>query len=201
MFLNVPLNILINYYWIVSPIFLFFSGEITMTTFGILSIRYSQINNIIILLICTISSFLTEQLLFLLPRYKKNYFNKYHDNNIYQFIVNSDHSMALIIFIISRFVPVVRIICPIALGFSTMSTWLFSLVNLLASLGWCGSFYYLGRHIGKKTIDLNWKIIIELVEKKYLIYKNKLFYILLILLLIFVVYHFYKVNNLTNKKL
>lgn len=195
MFLNLPLNILIDYYWIFSPIFLFVSGEITMTTFGILSMRYSQINNIVILLICTLSSFSTEQLLFLLPRYKKDFFNKYENNKIYKLILKSNHFVALLIFIVSRFLPIVRIICPIALGFSTISTVSFSFVNFLASFGWCGSFYYFGKYIGKKTIDLTWDRVIIILENQYLIYKNKLFFITIFFLFIFFTIVFFKKDD------
>jgi membrane protein DedA with SNARE-associated domain len=199
MLLNIPIDILIKYYWFWTPIFLFFSGEITMITFGILSIRYTTINNFIILLIGAISSFLSEEILFLLSRYKKNFFNKYENYKFYQLIVTSNSYVALLIFTISRFFPILRIIAPIGLGFGPVGLWSFTIVNFTISMAWCWIFYYIGKLIGIKTLNLDWKTINKNLIIQYNIYKNKVFIIMgFIILFIIIIFIIKKILN--NKR-
>ena len=190
-FYFISMNNIINYYWIIAPIFLFFSGEVSMISFGILSVRYPHIVNIYILLInCIIMSFVSEQFFFFLPRFSEKKLKQYKNHWLFQKVVNQDHKKGLILFAFSRFFPVFRIITPLALGTTNISVSLFSIINFLVSCLWCIGFLSLGTFIGKRTLNFQLEVILNLIGQKYNFYKNIFMKFILIPIVIGIISYF-----------
>jgi membrane protein DedA with SNARE-associated domain len=190
----ISLNIFINYYWFFAPVFLFFSGEATMIIFGVLAVRYVSINFKILFIMCVISAFISEQILFLIPRIRKDSLKKYEHHWFYKKVVQLDYVWGLLIFFASRFFPVLRIFAPVALGTTNISIALFSLVNLVIAAIWCGVFSFLGVYIGKKTLHWQLTDILNFINKEYSYYKNIFFFILLGSIIVLLITYFIKKN-------
>ena len=186
----ISLNIFINYYWIFAPLFLFFSGEATMIIFVVLAVRYSAINFKLLFILCVISSFISEQILFLIPRRHKEKLKQYENNWFYQKIIHLQYFWGLMIFCLSRFFPVLRIFAPVALGATNMSVGLFSTVNLCIAAVWCYIFSYLGVYIGKKTLHWHVSDLITFIHNEYHYYKNIFLIILISLIIISIILYF-----------
>ena len=184
---------LINYYWILGPVLLFFSGELSMTLFGLLYVRFPQTINLYILAInCITTAFLSEELFFSVPILFQNKLKKYEDHWLFKKIIKQNYGIGLLIFIFSRFFPVLRIISPIALGTTNIPRLLFSSVNLLISIIWCLSFIGLGVYIGKNTINLDFLMVFNIVEKKFNLVKNYFFIIFLSVIIVSVLIYLIK---------
>jgi membrane protein DedA with SNARE-associated domain len=161
------LPIFINYYWLFGPILLFFSGETTMVIFGVLAVRYPVIKFSLLFVLWVITSFISEQLLFLGPKYYKSNYEKYENHWLFQKIIKGKVSTGLLLFSVARFFPVLRILAPVALGFTSCSTTVFSWVNFLIAIVWCGVFSSLGIYIGKQTIHWQLETIVENIQSNY----------------------------------
>ena len=191
------LTVLIKYYWLFAPFFLLFSGEVSLITFSILASRFASINLYILLINAVLMAFVSEQLLFVLPRKKKE-INKYENHWLFKEIVQQNLIFGTVVFFIGRFFPVLRIIIPVALSYSSMSLLYFSCLNLLVSLTWCGSLVYIGSLIGKKTLHLQLENILQSLEYQYHYYHKFLLKTSLVclgLLILWIGYRFYTQNS------
>jgi membrane protein DedA with SNARE-associated domain len=192
------LSNLIKYYWIIGPFLLFFSGEITIISFGILCIRYPKTINLFILMTnCILTSFISEEFFFFLPKFSQKKLKKYEKHWLFNKVINQDHKTGLLLFALSRFFPILRMITPIALGTTNISVKLFSLVNFIISFIWCIGFLFIGLFIGKKTINLKIENIFNLIINKYNYFKTIFFKILMLLIIIGII--FYLIYNQLKK--